>query len=1001
MWWVAALLPVAALAALGAPSGLNTTSLKATSFTLKWSAVTGATAGIAGYDVYQGGVLLGSVATRSFAVTGLAPLTTYSMTVIARDGAGHVSLPSAALSVTTAADTTNPSKPANLLASNLTTTAFRITWMAATDNIGVTSYNIYRAGVLVGTSVVTTFDLTGLAPDTNHRMTVKAVDAAGNVSGASAALVVRTLAEPPSIPTGLTTVNLKPVSFTLKWLASTGGTGGIAGYDVYQNGALIGTPTNHSLAVVGLAPQTTYSLTVASRDTTVRVSPPSAPLAVTTPADTTKPTAPGGLSASAVTGTSFTLMWTASTDNVGVTAYDVFRNGVQIGSTPTLIFAVKGLTPSNVSSMRVKARDVAGNISGFSAILSVTTSALPNVPPVVTLTAPATGATLTAPAAITLAATATDSDGTIAKVEFFDGTLKLGEALVPSTPPATFTLPFTLNAVGFHFLTARATDNQNATTESAPSIVQLLPNLPYVTDFEQAEGYLPGSLDNQQGWTVAAGTAQITTADSAHGDQSIVLDPGAIAASVSQEFGASTTNSPTVFFDLFAKPVAGEDTTTGTLFDIDNARLAFILNGASGQFTALDGDGVGAGTWVNLSPLLSLPGGTTTVDWQRVTLRLYYPARTWDFYLNDQLIAIDLKFRSGTATYFRALAIKGHPVASASFDDIYAGPDNPLFIDADRDGMADAWETAHGLNPVVNDRNGDPDGDGLTNIQEFLIGTNPNNADSDGDGLTDGQERTVGTDPNNPDSDGDSLPDGWEKSHGLNPRFAADASLDNDGDGQTNAQEYAAGTNPVDYYNGRAFTTGLLASVPSSIVYTYDVSGRVITASYGSSGSLVFTYDAASNLVSVASSGIGGSGGTAIIDWRTANGLPADGTGAGADTAILTSDGLPNLAKYAFGLDPHIAATGDFPSVSLTSIGGSSYLTLSYRRPDPAAGDLIYTVAVSTDGTSWSSGSGATVPVSTSVSNGNVTVVVRDATAVGAPNFGRRIRLSLERRSQP
>ena len=205
----------------------------------------------------------------------------------------------------------------------------------------------------------------------------------------------------------------------------------------------------------------------------------------------------------------------------------------------------------------------------------------------------------------------------------------------------------------------------------------------------------------------------------------------------------------------------------------------------------------------------------------------------------------------------------------------------------------------------------------------------------------------------------------------------------------------------MDYYNGRAFTTGLLASVPSSIAYTYDVSGRVITASYGSSGSLAFTHDAASNLTSVASSGIGGGGGATIVDWRTANGLPADGTGDGADAAILANDGLPNLAKYAFGLAPRTTITADQPALKLTTLGSSDYLTLTYQRPDAAPSDLIYTVEVSTNGTSWSSGSGATVAGNTVVSNGLATVTVRDATAVGAPNFGRRIRLSLERRSQP
>ena len=66
--------------ALNAPTTLSTANLKATSFTLKWTAASGATGGIAGYDVYQNGTLRGSTtaASHSFAVTGLAPTTTYT-----------------------------------------------------------------------------------------------------------------------------------------------------------------------------------------------------------------------------------------------------------------------------------------------------------------------------------------------------------------------------------------------------------------------------------------------------------------------------------------------------------------------------------------------------------------------------------------------------------------------------------------------------------------------------------------------------------------------------------------------------------------------------------------------------------------------------------------------------------------------------------------------------------------------------------------------------------
>src|ERR1051326_6085976 len=71
--------------------------------------------------------------------------------------------------------------------------------------------------------------------------------------------------------------------------------------------------------------------------------------------------------------------------------------------------------------------------------------------------------------------------------------------------------------------------------------------------------------------------------------------------------------------------------------------------------------------------------------------------------------------------------------------------------DSDNDGMPDAWEIAHGLNPNdPSDADQDPDSDGLTNLQEYQHGTDPHNPDTDGDGVPDGLEVGLGTDPLNP-----------------------------------------------------------------------------------------------------------------------------------------------------------------------------------------------------------------------------------------------------------
>ncbi|MGW2652542.1 glycoside hydrolase family 6 protein [Streptomyces sp. NPDC001478] len=91
--------------------------------------------------------------------------------------------------------------------------------------------------------------------------------------------------------------------------------------------------------------------------------------------DTQAPTAPTGVTATAKTSSSVSLSWTASTDNTGVTGYDVYRGGVKVGSSTTTSYTDSGLTASTAYSYTVKARDAAGNVSAASAALSVTTSA--------------------------------------------------------------------------------------------------------------------------------------------------------------------------------------------------------------------------------------------------------------------------------------------------------------------------------------------------------------------------------------------------------------------------------------------------------------------------------------------------------------------------------------------------------------------------------------------------------------------------------------------------
>jgi glucuronoarabinoxylan endo-1,4-beta-xylanase len=91
------------------------------------------------------------------------------------------------------------------------------------------------------------------------------------------------------------------------------------------------------------------------------------------PVDTQAPTVPAGLAASNISFTTLTLNWNASSDNKGVTGYEIFRNGSSIGNSSTTAFNVTGLVAGTAYSFTVRAKDAAGNYSAQSATLNATT----------------------------------------------------------------------------------------------------------------------------------------------------------------------------------------------------------------------------------------------------------------------------------------------------------------------------------------------------------------------------------------------------------------------------------------------------------------------------------------------------------------------------------------------------------------------------------------------------------------------------------------------------
>ena len=175
----------------------------------------------------------------------------------------------------------------------------------------------------------------------------------------------------------------------LAWTASTDNVG-VTSYLVERcsgagcsNFAQIGTPPSTSFSDTGLTASTSYSYRVRATDAAGNLSAYSnTATATTTPGqDTTPPTAPSNLTATAASASQINLAWTASTDNVGVTGYLVERcsgagcsNFAQIGTPPSTSFSDTGLTASTSYSYRVRATDAAGNLSAYSNTATATTT---------------------------------------------------------------------------------------------------------------------------------------------------------------------------------------------------------------------------------------------------------------------------------------------------------------------------------------------------------------------------------------------------------------------------------------------------------------------------------------------------------------------------------------------------------------------------------------------------------------------------------------------------
>jgi chitodextrinase len=271
---------------------------------------------------------------------------------------------------------------------------------AAVSNSSDASVTWSVGGVTGGNASVGTITTGGVysAPSSLPSPPAVAVMAAANADPSKTATATVTLTQSsppvPTVPTGLAATAIATGSITLTWTASTESQGtGVGGYAVYRNGTLIATTTATGYTDSPLRALTSYSYQVAAFDraTPANVSALSAPLSVTTLADTQAPMVPTGLAAAAIATGSITLSWSASTDlpspgGTGVGGYYVYRNGARIATVTGTSYVDSPLTASTAYSYQVAAFDQATppNVSAMSAALSASTLADTQAPTVPT-----------------------------------------------------------------------------------------------------------------------------------------------------------------------------------------------------------------------------------------------------------------------------------------------------------------------------------------------------------------------------------------------------------------------------------------------------------------------------------------------------------------------------------------------------------------------------------------------------------------------------------------
>ena len=281
------------------------------------------------------------------------------------------------------ADTKAPTVPSGLKAAAVSSGQINLTWNASKDNVGVTGYYIYLNDKPVATVTSPSFTHLGLTAGTTYKYRVSAYDAASNDSAWTSSVAATTSSgttndtTAPSVPSGLKASAASSSRIDLVWNPSTDNVA-VKGYYVYLNDKPLTTTTSTSFAHTGLTAGATYNYRVSAYDAVPNHSAWTVPVAATTStgttSDTTPPSVPTALKATAASSSQINLSWSPSTDNVGVTGYYVYLNDKPLATTTGTSFSHTGLTAGATYNYRVSAYDAAANNSAWTASIAATPS---------------------------------------------------------------------------------------------------------------------------------------------------------------------------------------------------------------------------------------------------------------------------------------------------------------------------------------------------------------------------------------------------------------------------------------------------------------------------------------------------------------------------------------------------------------------------------------------------------------------------------------------------